>query len=68
MGQVIPASGNSSLTQLNNAGDIAFDTPSQNGQFKANMNSQWSITGQVAGQKGRNDYGDLSGSLLVRYS
>lgn len=24
----------SSLTQLNNAGDIAFDTPSQNGQFK----------------------------------
>jgi type V secretory pathway adhesin AidA len=26
--------GDSSLTQLNNAGDIVFDTPSHNGQFK----------------------------------
>ncbi|MGY0262549.1 autotransporter outer membrane beta-barrel domain-containing protein, partial [Citrobacter freundii] len=52
--------------------EVKQDLPADRAEVKvgiqANLNSQWSITGQVAGQKGRNDYGDLSGSLLVRYS
>lgn len=36
--------------------------------IKANLNSQWSVTGQVMGQKGNNDYSDLNGSLNVRYN
>ena len=52
--------------------EVKQDLPADRAEMKvgiqANLNSQWSITGQVAGQKGRNDYGDLSGSLLVRYS
>ena len=52
--------------------EVKQDLPADRAEVKvgiqANLNSQWSITGQVAGQKGRNDYGDLNGSLLVRYS
>lgn len=52
--------------------EVKQDLPADRAEVKvgiqANLNSQWSITGQVAGQKGRNDYGDLSGSLNVRYS
>lgn len=51
---------------------VKQDLPADRAEVKvgiqANLNSQWSITGQVAGQKGRNDYGDLNGSLDVRYS
>ncbi|MDA8518118.1 autotransporter outer membrane beta-barrel domain-containing protein [Citrobacter sp. Igbk 16] len=51
---------------------VKQDLPADRAEVKvgiqANLNSQWSITGQVVGQKGRNDYGDLSGSLRVRYS
>jgi outer membrane autotransporter protein len=36
--------------------------------IKANLNSQWSVTGQVMYQKGNNDYSDLNGSLNVRYN
>lgn len=52
--------------------EVKQDLPADRAEVKvgiqANLNSHWSITGQVAGQKGRNDYGDLSGSLRVRYS
>jgi len=52
--------------------EVKQDLPADRAEVKvgiqANLNSQWSITGQVAGQKGRNDYGDLNGSLDVRYS
>lgn len=51
---------------------IAQDRPADRAELKvgiqANVNKQWSITAQAAGQKGGNDYSDMSGSLNVRYS
>ncbi len=56
---------------FNNA-DVQMDLPANRAELKAgievNLNNQWSITGLVAGQKGSNNYGDLNGSLNVRYS
>lgn len=56
---------------FNNA-EVEMDLPTNRAELKAgievNLNSQWSITGLVAGQKGSNNYGDLNGSLNVRYS
>ncbi|HCJ6376234.1 autotransporter outer membrane beta-barrel domain-containing protein [Citrobacter sp. RHBSTW-00671] len=52
--------------------EVTQDLPSSRAELKvgiqANLNSRWSVTGQVAGQKGSNDYGDLNGSLNLRYS
>lgn len=52
--------------------DVKQDIPADRAELKAgiqtNINQQWSVTAQVAGQKGSNDYDDLNGSLNVRYS
>ncbi|HFZ8994067.1 TPA: autotransporter outer membrane beta-barrel domain-containing protein [Citrobacter freundii] len=52
--------------------DVKQDIPTNRAELKAgiqaNINSQWSVTAQVAGQKGSNDYGDLNGSLNLRYN
>lgn len=52
--------------------EVKQDLPSDRAELKvgiqANVNKQWSITAQAAGQKGSNDYSDLNGSLNVRYS
>ena len=51
---------------------VAMELPSSRVELKAgiqaNINKQWSITAQAAGQKGRDDYSDLNGSLNLRYS
>nr|MBD0800285.1 autotransporter outer membrane beta-barrel domain-containing protein [Citrobacter sp. C6_1] len=48
------------------------DIPANRAELKvgiqANLNSQWSVSAQAAGQTGSNDYRDLNGSLNVRYS
>ncbi|WP_058913149.1 autotransporter outer membrane beta-barrel domain-containing protein [Entomohabitans teleogrylli] len=36
--------------------------------IRVNMDNRWSITGQVSGQIGSDNYSDLNGSLNVRYS
>jgi outer membrane autotransporter protein len=36
--------------------------------IQANLNSQWNVSVQAAGQKGNNDYRDLNGSFNLRYS
>jgi len=58
---------------------VAFDganvdmaLPADRAQLKAgvqvNIGSQWSVTGQVSGEKGSDDYSDISGSLNVCYT
>jgi len=51
--------------------EVKQDLPANRGELKAgiqvNVNQQWSVTGQVAGQKGGNDYSDLNGSLNLSY-
>ncbi|MDY8912143.1 autotransporter adhesin glycoprotein EhaJ [Escherichia coli] len=36
--------------------------------IQVNLDSQWSITGQVVGETGSHNYNDLNGSLNLRYS
>lgn len=52
--------------------DVKQDIPADRAELKAgiqaNINQQWSVTAQVAGEKGSNDYDDLNGSLNLRYS
>ncbi|MEB0980238.1 autotransporter outer membrane beta-barrel domain-containing protein [Citrobacter portucalensis] len=51
---------------------VKQDLPADRSELKvgiqANLNSQWSISAQAAGQIGNNDYQDLNGSLNLRYS
>ncbi|MDE9616961.1 autotransporter outer membrane beta-barrel domain-containing protein [Citrobacter portucalensis] len=51
---------------------VKQDLPADRSELKvgiqANLNSQWSISAQAAGQTGNNDYQDLNGSLNLRYS
>ncbi|HIE5388874.1 TPA: autotransporter outer membrane beta-barrel domain-containing protein [Enterobacter cancerogenus] len=52
--------------------EVKQDLPTDRAELKvgiqANVSKQWSITAQAAGQKGSNEYSDVSGSLNVRYS
>lgn len=52
--------------------DVNQDIPTDRAELKAgiqaNINQQWSVTAQVAGEKGSNDYDDLNGSLNLRYN
>lgn len=51
---------------------VKQDLPADRSELKvgiqANLNSQWNVSVQAAGQKGNNDYRDLNGSLNLRYS
>ncbi|ECG8590003.1 autotransporter outer membrane beta-barrel domain-containing protein [Salmonella enterica subsp. salamae] len=51
---------------------VEQDIPANRAELKvglqANIDKQWSIRAQVAGQTGSNDYGDLNGSLNLRYA
>ncbi|MBN6045799.1 autotransporter outer membrane beta-barrel domain-containing protein [Citrobacter sp. ku-bf4] len=51
---------------------VGQELPADRGELKmgiqANINTQWSVRAQVTGQKGRDGYDDLSGSLNLRYS
>lgn len=51
---------------------VKQDIPTNRAELKvgiqADINKQWSIRAQVAGQKGSDDYGDLNGSLNLRYN
>ena len=51
---------------------VEQDIPANRAELKvgiqANLNSQWNVSAQAAGQTGSNDYRDLNGSLNVRYS
>lgn len=50
---------------------VEQDIPANRAELKvglqADIDKQWSIRAQVAGQTGSNDYGDLNGSLNLRY-
>lgn len=52
--------------------EMKQDSPTNRAQAKvgiqANLDSQWSITGQVVGETGSHNYNDLNGSLNLRYS
>ncbi|MDE9707477.1 autotransporter outer membrane beta-barrel domain-containing protein [Citrobacter portucalensis] len=51
---------------------VKQDLPADRSELKvgiqANLNSQWNVSVQAAGQKGNNDYRDLNGSFNLRYS
>ena len=51
---------------------VKQDLPADRSELKvgiqANLNSQWKVSVQAAGQKGNNDYRDLNGSFNLRYS
>ncbi|EDV0261958.1 autotransporter outer membrane beta-barrel domain-containing protein [Salmonella enterica subsp. salamae] len=51
---------------------VEQDIPANRAELKvglqADIDKQWSIRAQVAGQTGSNDYGDLNGSLNLRYT
>ncbi len=51
---------------------VKQDIPADRAELKVgvqmNINNRWNISAQAAGQKGNNDYRDLSGSLNIRYS
>jgi outer membrane autotransporter protein len=51
--------------------EVKQDLPDNRAELKvgiqANINQQWSVTAQAAGQKGNDNYSDLNGSLNVRY-
>ncbi|EEM8428265.1 fibronectin-binding autotransporter adhesin ShdA [Salmonella enterica subsp. enterica serovar Essen] len=51
---------------------VKQDIPANRAELKvglqADIDKQWSIRAQVAGQTGSNDFGDLNGSLNLRYN
>ncbi|HAU6747458.1 TPA: fibronectin-binding autotransporter adhesin ShdA [Salmonella enterica subsp. enterica serovar Godesberg] len=51
---------------------VKQDLPANRAELKvglqADINKQWSVRAQVAGQTGSNDFGDLNGSLNLRYN
>ncbi|EBI2917669.1 fibronectin-binding autotransporter adhesin ShdA [Salmonella enterica] len=51
---------------------VKQDLPANRAELKvglqANIDKQWSVRAQVAGQTGSNDFGDLNGSLNLRYN
>ncbi|WP_274922514.1 autotransporter outer membrane beta-barrel domain-containing protein [Citrobacter youngae] len=51
--------------------EVKQDLPDNRAELKvgiqANINQQWSVTAQAAGQTGNDNYSDLNGSLNVRY-
>ncbi len=51
---------------------VTQDLPADRAELKVgvqmNINNRWNISAQAAGQKGNNDYRDLSGGLNVRYN
>lgn len=51
---------------------VKQDLPANRAELKvglqADIDKQWSIRAQVAGQTGSNDFGDLNGSLNLRYN
>ncbi|EEG7116688.1 fibronectin-binding autotransporter adhesin ShdA [Salmonella enterica subsp. enterica serovar Infantis] len=51
---------------------VKQDLPSNRAELKvglqADIDKQWSVRAQVAGQTGSNDFGDLNGSLNLRYN
>ncbi|EPQ6906921.1 autotransporter outer membrane beta-barrel domain-containing protein [Citrobacter freundii] len=51
---------------------VNLDLPADRAEIKlglqAAINSQWSISAQATGQKGNNDFSDLSGSVNLHYS
>lgn len=52
--------------------EVKQDIPANRAELKvglqADIDKQWSVRAQVAGQTGSNDYGDISGSLNLRYN
>ncbi|MES0259624.1 autotransporter outer membrane beta-barrel domain-containing protein [Citrobacter portucalensis] len=62
---------NDVVVSFDNA-SVKQDIPANRAELKvgiqADINKQWSIRAQVAGQKGSDDYGDLNGSLNLRYN
>ncbi|HCH7430870.1 TPA: fibronectin-binding autotransporter adhesin ShdA [Salmonella enterica] len=51
---------------------VKQDLPANRAELKvglqADIDKQWSVRAQVAGQTGNNDFGDLNGSLNLRYN
>ncbi|ELU4567325.1 autotransporter outer membrane beta-barrel domain-containing protein, partial [Salmonella enterica] len=51
---------------------VKQDLPANRAELKvglqADIDKQWSVRAQVAGQTGSNDFGDLNGSLNLRYN
>ncbi|HAF4620974.1 TPA: fibronectin-binding autotransporter adhesin ShdA [Salmonella enterica] len=51
---------------------VKQDLPANHAELKvglqADIDKQWSVRAQVAGQTGSNDFGDLNGSLNLRYN
>ncbi|EEF2082389.1 autotransporter outer membrane beta-barrel domain-containing protein, partial [Salmonella enterica subsp. enterica serovar Java] len=51
---------------------VKQDLPANRAELKvglqADIDKQWSVRAQVAGQAGSNDFGDLNGSLNLRYN
>ncbi|EGN6379623.1 fibronectin-binding autotransporter adhesin ShdA [Salmonella enterica] len=51
---------------------VKQDLPANSAELKvglqADIDKQWSVRAQVAGQTGSNDFGDLNGSLNLRYN
>ncbi|EFB1019947.1 fibronectin-binding autotransporter adhesin ShdA [Salmonella enterica] len=51
---------------------VKQDLPAKRAELKvglqADIDKQWSVRAQVAGQTGSNDFGDLNGSLNLRYN
>ncbi|EBX9477648.1 fibronectin-binding autotransporter adhesin ShdA [Salmonella enterica subsp. enterica serovar Abony] len=51
---------------------VKQDLPANRAELKvglqADIDKQWSVRAQVAGQSGSNDFGDLNGSLNLRYN
>ncbi|HEC7169391.1 TPA: fibronectin-binding autotransporter adhesin ShdA [Salmonella enterica subsp. enterica serovar Lansing] len=51
---------------------VKHDLPANRAELKvglqADIDKQWSVRAQVAGQTGSNDFGDLNGSLNLRYN
>ncbi|EIE6076807.1 fibronectin-binding autotransporter adhesin ShdA [Salmonella enterica] len=51
---------------------VKQDLPANRAELKvglqADIDKQWSVSAQVAGQTGSNDFGDLNGSLNLRYN
>lgn len=52
--------------------DVQQDLPANRAELKvgiqADINKQWNVRAQISGQKGSNDFGDINGSLNLRYN
>jgi outer membrane autotransporter protein len=52
--------------------DVQQDLPANRAEIKvgiqADINKQWNVRAQISGQKGSNDFGDINGSLNLRYN